>query len=89
MLRWLTLAVSGDILLLAIVSSLGMYDCYDTKCRGDLDYNHTFIKCNNYHNYCNATKKGEVSLSTFIKGVSGYPIYCYNLRHNIRVRGLT
>ena len=38
------------------VFTLGDYDCYNTKCKGDLDHNNTHIICDNYENYCDINK---------------------------------
>ena len=62
MLQWLTLAVSCEAFLPVLTTNYGMYDCYDTKCRGEGLHNYTFIQCDNYHNYCNATDTGELKV---------------------------
>jgi hypothetical protein len=58
-MRCLRVMLSCEVLISMTLGNLGMYDCYDTKCRGEYDYNHTLIMCDNYHNYCNVTKTGN------------------------------
>lgn len=54
------LAALLEVLLWKMTDSVGMYDCYDTKCRGEgVKFNNTYIKCDNYHNYCDYTNQGQ------------------------------